>query len=550
MALNLNITQRILAVFGLLIPVAMLFLWLLVGVIEEFKENEAWVVHTHEVLRQSNVLIAHLADAETGQRGYLLTQKESYLEPYLKGSQAVQQDMMRLTEMTSDNLGQQQRLQQMNQVIRNKFDEMSRTIELMKAGQAQDALNVVLSDQGKVMMDQIRVLVSQFNQAEQILLEQRSTLFVQINATAMDTIQWGALLSVLLTIGLGMLLARNISLALKKVTSGLEGLANGGGDLSLRMEVRGTDEISQLSSSMNRMMEMLSGMISNVRQSSVQVAGTSNQIAASMREQEATVSQQAATTHEIAASSKEIAATAAMLKHNMQGVVTLANNAADSAGQGQEQIELLEHALSSMQAASGNISAKLGHLSEKAANISQVASTISKVADQTNMLSLNASIEAEKAGEYGRGFSVVAQEIRHLADQTAAASIDIENIIRDMQASVSKGVMGMDQFSEEIRAGVETGTLVSRQLVQVIGQVQDLAPVVNAANESLSDQASGAEGISVSISELQNTAQQTAEMVRRTGHAVEDLNTAAADLQMLLAEFKIRSDASNVGRGM
>src|SRR5688572_32151975 len=104
--------------------------------------------------------------------------------------------------------------------------------------------------------------------------------------------------------------------------------------------------------------------------------------------------------------------------------------------------------------ASGAITAKLAVLSEKTANINSVVTTITKVADQTNLLSLNAAIEAEKAGEYGRGFAVVATEIRRLADQTAVATSDIEQIVREIQSAVSAGVMGMDRFAEEVRTGM------------------------------------------------------------------------------------------------
>src|SRR3979409_1551642 len=118
--------------------------------------------------------------------------------------------------------------------------------------------------------------------------------------------------------------------------------------------------------------------------------------------------------------------------------------------------------------AAGTINAKLTVLSEKAGNISQVVTTITKVADQTNLLSLNAAIEAEKAGEYGRGFAVVATEIRRLADQTAAATYDIEQMVKEMQSAVSAGVMGMDKFSEEVRRGVEVVGQVSEELAQII----------------------------------------------------------------------------------
>ena len=101
-----------------------------------------------------------------------------------------------------------------------------------------------------------------------------------------------------------------------------------------------------------------------------------------------------------------------------------------------------------------SVSAKLGMIREKADSINAVVTTITKVADQTNLLSINAAIEAEKAGEYGRGFLVVAREIRRLADQTAVATLDIETMVRQMQDAVSAGVMQMDKFADEVRSGV------------------------------------------------------------------------------------------------
>ena len=100
------------------------------------------------------------------------------------------------------------------------------------------------------------------------------------------------------------------------------------------------------------------------------------------------------------------------------------------------------------------INSRLAVLSDKAGNINTVVTTITKVADQTNLLSLNAAIEAEKAGEYGRGFAVVATEIRRLADQTAGATYEVAQIVKEMQTAVSASVMGMDKFSEEVRRGM------------------------------------------------------------------------------------------------
>ncbi len=154
-----------------------------------------------------------------------------------------------------------------------------------------------------------------------------------------------------------------------------------------------------------------------------------------------------------------------------------------------------------MEAAS-SINAKLGVLNEKANDINQLVTTITKVADQTNLLSLNAAIEAEKAGESGRGFAVVAAEIRRLADQTGVATYDIEQMVKEVQSAISAGVMGMDKFSEEVRRGMQDVQQVGAQLSEIIQRVEALAPRVELVNEGMQAQTTGAEQITEALRQL------------------------------------------------
>src|SRR5207302_8499022 len=176
----------------------------------------------------------------------------------------------------------------------------------------------------------------------------------------------------------------------------------------------------------------------------------------------------AATTIEIGATSREISATSKELVRTMTEVSTVAEHTAALAGDGQVGLTRMEGTMRHVMEAAGSINAKLAGLNEKAGKINQVVTTITKVADQTNLLSLNAAIEAEKAGEYGRGFAVVATEIRRLADQTAVATYDIAQIVKEIQSAVSAGVMGMDKFSEEVRRGMQEIQQVGGQLSQII----------------------------------------------------------------------------------
>jgi methyl-accepting chemotaxis protein WspA len=189
--------------------------------------------------------------------------------------------------------------------------------------------------------------------------------------------------------------------------------------------------------------------------------------------------------------------------------------------------------------AAGSINAKLAVLNERAGNINQVVTTITKVADQTNLLSLNAAIEAEKAGEYGRGFAAVAAEIRRLADQTAVATYDIEQMVKEIQSAVSAGVMGMDKFSEEVRRGMQDVQQISGQLSQIIQQVQTLAPRFEMVNEGMQAQATGAEQISEALLQLTDAAQQTVDSLGQSTMAIEELNQVSGNLQSGVARFKL-----------
>src|SRR5258705_7242395 len=191
--------------------------------------------------------------------------------------------------------------------------------------------------------------------------------------------------------------------------------------------------------------------------------------------------------------------------------------------------------------ASSSINDRLAVLSDKAGNIGAVVTTITKVADQTNVLSLNAAIEAEKAGEYGRGFAVVATEIRRLADQTAVATYDIEQMVKEIQSAVAAGVMGMDKFSEEVRRGMQDVQQVGGQLSQVIHQVQALAPRVESVNEGMQAQASGAAQITQALTQLSEAAHQTVASLRQSGLAIEELNRVAIGLRGGVARFTLQA---------
>ena len=315
------------------------------------------------------------------------------------------------------------------------------------------------------------------------------------------------------------------------------------GDFSKRLKLNQNDEFTVLAEGFNRMTDELTSLVGQVQSSSAQVNTSVTEIAATAKQQQATASEIAATTVEIGATSREISATSRELVKTMSEVAGVAEQSATLAGSGQTGLSHMEETMRQVMDAAGSINAKLAVLNEKAGNINQVVTTITKVADQTNLLSLNAAIEAEKAGEYGRGFAVVATEIRRLADQTAVATYDIEQMVKQIQSAVAAGVMGMDKFSEEVRRGMEEVQHVGSQLSQIIHQVQALAPRVESVNEGMQAQATGAEQISQALSQLTEAAQQTVESLSQSSLAIGELNQVSSGLRNGVSRFKLQDAA-------
>ena len=311
----------------------------------------------------------------------------------------------------------------------------------------------------------------------------------------------------------------------------------GQGNLQVTIPVDGHDEIGVLARTFNTMSANLRSFISQVQHSGLQVTSSATELAATAKQQEAIVMNQVASTDGVVQSIKEISDVSSELVETMQKVAEMSTQTAEFATQGQTDLARMEEAMRHMENASKTISSKLEAINAKAENITTVVTTITKVADQTNLLSLNASIEAEKAGEYGRGFTVVAREIRRLADQTAVATLDIDLMVKDMQSAVSAGVMEMDKFIAQVRHSAEDVERLSGQLANIINQVQSLLPSFENVNEAMQFQSGKTREINLAMRNLSEEMAQTQESLHETYGAIRQLNDAAQELQTEVLQF-------------
>jgi len=310
------------------------------------------------------------------------------------------------------------------------------------------------------------------------------------------------------------------------------------GDLSSRAPYSYDKGFEVMRFVLNELGDRIQEMVNQLHAAGVQLTTSTTQIAAAAKHQEGTVCQQEATVKQILVTAGEISSTAKEFAKTMNNISVGAEETSRIASTGKEDLNKMEETMRQMVQASSNIASKLAVLNEKASAITSVITTISKVADQTNLLSLNAAIEAEKAGEHGKSFSVIAQEIRRLADQTANATFDIERMVSEMMSAVSEGVMGVDKFTEEIRTGVSQVSTVSEQLTQIIEQVQQQTTSFEVVNKGMQNQSLGAEQINESIMQLSDAAQQTTNSIRQFHSAIDQLTIATKQMQGSVAKMK------------
>jgi len=347
----------------------------------------------------------------------------------------------------------------------------------------------------------------------------------------------GTLVTLLASVATGLWVALPIQRQLPRVLQAAEQIADG--DLQQTIEpTQDGSEIGQLLTTFHYMSKNLNSLILQMQKSGVQIGTSTTQIAAAGKELEATVTEQLASTNEVSATSQQIAATSRELVKVMEQVELMAQSTAAAAGASQDDLNRMETVMRQLSAATTSIATKLGVMNEKANNINSVVTTINKVADQTNLLSLNAAIEAEKAGEYGAGFAVVAREIRRLADQTAVATLEIAQMIKEMQSAVSTGVMEMDKFDKSVVDSVANVSNISNQVANVIQQVQGLTPRFEQVSQSIEEQSMGAQQISEAMGHLSQASQQTVDSLRETNSALGQLDGAANGLRSEIARFK------------
>jgi methyl-accepting chemotaxis protein len=325
-------------------------------------------------------------------------------------------------------------------------------------------------------------------------------------------------------------------------------IAQGEGDLTKRIDVNSEDEIGKLGHWFNQFVQKIHDVIVQVASAGREVASASTEIAASaeemsqgMNEQTGQITQVSSAIEEMSASIVEVARKSA----------AAAGNAVESGKTAHEGGQVVSETIDGMNAISQAVSASAAavqELGKRGEQIGQVITVINDIADQTNLLALNAAIEAARAGEHGRGFAVVADEVRKLADRTTKATEEIADSIKAIQSETGEAVARMNAGTAQVETGVQRATQAGDSLQKIVASAKSVADMIQSIAAAAEEQSAASEEVSRSIESINAVANQAKEGAGQAAIAASQLSTKAEQLQTMINTFKVDDRQTKQGR--
>ncbi|KPB51480.1 Histidine kinase, HAMP region:Bacterial chemotaxis sensor y transducer:CHASE3 [Pseudomonas tremae] len=497
-------------------------------------------VHTYQVLSDAQLALEQLINIETGMRGFVIASKDTFLEPLVAGQRRFAEELDSLKRLTSDNAEQQRRLATLGETQKRWMDEDINPIialrrDLTARNMPDDELDArITSGADKAKMDGMRAILSEISAVENKLLVVRTQDMVDAKHLAIMILMCGGLAAAVLAGILATLLGRSTTARLQLAIDAATAIANG--KLDTVIDTSSHDELPKAFDRMqNRLREMIHQISQAANQLVVavqQISGASEQLSGAIQEQSTSASMMAATIEELTVS----------IHHVSENADEAHQLASRSGQQSKDGAQVIESTLSSMNGIAKTVqlsSTQVAGLGQHSEHISSIISVIQGIADQTNLLALNAAIEAARAGEQGRGFAVVADEVRLLAQNTGKSTKEIAGMIEKIQAGVRETVESMRSGVQEVNQGVEMAGTAGQAIIEIRDSSSKVLQVVDQISFALREQTVASQDVARNVERSAQMAEQNNMSVQELLKTSGGLKSLATSLQAEVGKFKL-----------
>ncbi len=537
MKVNMRIGTRILAGYGLALLVVGG-----VGVVAyrattELVDSADWVTHTHKVKETLSEVLSSVKDAETGQRGFLLTGEQRYLEPYAAAIKVVDRHIQDLRELTADNRNQQKRLATLQPFLASKLAELAETIALRREHGERAAVQVVLTDRGKNFMDEIRRVIGEMDEEENELLKQRDQSAKATANFAMSAMIFGGLLVLVLVATAGILIQRSITVPLAAFMQFVGRV--GEGDLTQRAKISSRDELGELAACLDQMVGGLKDVAGQTRLATENLNSAAAEILASTTQQAAGTGEQAAAIQQTTTTMEEVTQSGVQISERAKQVAASAEATSAVSRAGLLAVENTNRTMETIREQAEAVAENVVSLSERTQAIGEIISTVNDLAEQSHLLALNAAIEAAAAGEHGRSFSVIASEVKNLADQSREATVQVRSILGDIQKGINSSVMLTEEAVKRVESGKQQADVADRTIREMTESIQQSVQAFQQIVAGSNQQQIGFTQVMQAVRDIGQASQQTAGSTRQLEKAAVNLTALAQQLQKAVERYRI-----------
>lgn len=540
-----DLSLRVKVLMGGLIPLVFLVGMVIVTIVNinaMIKSNE-WVEHTHKVLEKATHILNSAVDMETGMRGFLLSGKDEFLNPYKTGETLTYETIKALQGIVSDNPGQVKRLGEVNSILKEwQINVTEPIIELRrnvgKTKTMNDIAALVGEARGKQYFDKFRQLMAEFKSEEEKLMVVRQENNSKRVRSTIITVSLCAITAIIIGILLSLGITRSVMDQLGSDPSEIAEIANSiaSGNMAIRYD---DDEKKNTGvyASMKHMTGNLSAMIRDIQNSAQTLDSSSGELSVVSEQMASNAEQTSERSFSVAAASEEMST-------NMNSVVAATEQTTSNIQTIASAIEEMTSTINEIAQNTANgsattseavktakiVSGKVDELGKAASEINKVTDTIADISAQTNLLALNATIEAARAGDAGRGFAVVAGEIKTLAQQTAEATSEISSRINGIQTTTSESVVAIQSIVEIIN---EINNIVTSVAIAIEEQSATTQEISNNVNQA----AVGVQEVSDNINQTSSVVEEVNTDINRVSHTADEMKTGGVQVKSSAANL-------------